>query len=258
LRRKAEKTYRSLIIDDEKSVHRVILALGHWYDLDIAEPESAYDGKSGLSAMRELRPDIVFLDMKMPLMNGMEFLKTASPEFPHAKFIVVSGYDEFTYAKTAIQYHVLDYLLKPIVEDELNSALREARDLLDGENHVLRKAGDEGVGADRLACAVKDYLERNYSREVHLMELTNRFHFSKEYISKLFREKYGTGIYEYVLKIRMDRAKELLMNGEMLIQTISERLGYKDSNYFSKAFRAYYGVSPSEYKERHKGPEDPG
>lgn len=241
--------YRSLIIDDEKSVHRVILALGHWYGLDIAEPESAYDGKSGLSAMRELKPDIVFLDMKMPLMSGAEFLKSASPEFPHARFIVVSGYDEFTYAKIAIQYHVLDYLLKPIVENELNGALKKARDLLDEENHVVRKAREETVGADRLACAVKDYLDRNYSREIHLMELTGRFHFSKEYISRLFREKYGTGIYEYVLKIRMDRAKELLLDGDILIQTIAERLGYKDSNYFSKAFRAYYGLSPSEYKE---------
>lgn len=244
--------YRSLIIDDEKPVHRVILALGHWFHLDIAEPESAFDGLAGLSAMRELRPDIVFLDMKMPLMNGIDFLKTASPEFPKAKFIVVSGYDEFTYAKIAIQYHVLDYLLKPIVEEELNSALKRARDLLDEENHLDRKEQEPSVDAGRLACAVKDFLDRNYSRDVHLMELSDRFHFSKEYISKLFREKYGTGIYEYVLKIRMDRAKELLLHEELMIQTISERLGYKDSNYFSKAFRTYYGVSPSDYKEQHK------
>ena len=252
--------YRSLIIDDEKSVHRVILALGHWYQLDIAEPESAYDGKSGLSAMRELRPDIVFLDMKMPLMSGSEFLKAASPEFPSAKFIVVSGYDEFTYAKIAIQYHVLDYLLKPIVEKELNAALQEAKDFLDREIRSTGKPCSQEtiLCADRLACAVKDFLDQNYSRDVHLADLTNRFHFSKEYISRLFHEKYQTSIGEYVLKIRMDRAKTLLLNENIQIQNISERLGYKDSNYFSKAFRSYYGVSPSEYKESCKEEEHSG
>lgn len=149
--------YRPLIIDDEKPVHRVINALGHWFSLDLEESKSAYDGLAGLAAMRELRPDIVFLDMKMPLMNGIEFLKTASPEFPKTKFIVVSGYDEFTYTKIAIQYHVLDYLLKPIVEEELNAALKKARDLLDEENHIIRtdKPAPPTVSTEFLADAVK-------------------------------------------------------------------------------------------------------
>ncbi|HHV31505.1 MAG: helix-turn-helix domain-containing protein [Ruminococcaceae bacterium] len=244
--------YRPLIIDDEKPVHRVINALGHWFSLDLEEPKSAYDGLAGLAAMRELRPDIVFLDMKMPLMNGIEFLKTASPEFPKTKFIVVSGYDEFTYTKIAIQYHVLDYLLKPIVEEELNAALKKARDLLDEENHIIRtdKPAPPTVSTEFLADAVKEYLDKNYARDIHLSELAELFHFSKEYISKLFKEKYGIGIYEYVLKYRMARAKELLLKENLQIQTISERLGYKDSNYFSKAFRTYYGLSPSEMKEK--------
>ena len=247
--------YQSLIIDDENPVHRVIRALGHWFQLDIAEPASAFDGKAGLSAMRELRPDVVFLDMKMPLMNGSEFLKTASPEFPHTKFIVVSGYDEFTYTRIAIQYHVIDYLLTPIVEDDLNAALRKACDLLDEETHVVResRAMPSTVDAKRLACAVKDYLDRNYAKDIHLSELANLFHYSKEYISKLFREEYDTGIYEYVLRYRMTRAQELLLENGLRIQSISERLGYKDSNYFSKAFRTFCGISPSEFRDRSSG-----
>lgn len=202
--------------------------------------------------MRELRPDIVFLDMKMPLMNGIEFLKTASPEFPKTKFIVVSGYDEFTYTKTAIQYQVLDYLLKPIVEEELNAALKKARDLLDEENHIVRtdKLAPTTVSTEFLADAVKEYLDKNYARDIHLSKLTELFHFSKEYISKRFKEKYDIGIYEYVLKYRMSRAKELLLKENLQVQTISERLGYKDSNYFSKAFRTFYGLSPYEMKEK--------
>ena len=244
--------YKSLIIDDEKPVHRVINALGQWFALGISAPASAYDGHRGLCAMRELRPDIVFLDMQMPLLNGVDFLKAAVPEFSKTKFIVVSGYDQFTYTKIAIQYHVLDYLLKPIVEGELNSAMEKARNLLDAENNTVRKNIPEisDVSTEMLAQAVKDYLDKNYSKEVHLTELADRFHFSKEYISKLFKGRYGTGIYEYVLNLRMARAKELLLDENLQVQAISERLGYKDNNYFSKAFRTFYGFSPSEFKER--------
>lgn len=242
--------YRSLIIDDEKSVHKVINIFGRWLEFGIAPPASAYDGQSGLFSMRELKPEIVFLDMKMPKIDGTDFLKTAVPEFPKTKFIVVSGYDAFSYAKIAIQYHVLDYLLKPIEKDELNSVLQKACKMLNNENHVNEQAPRDlsSVEAGQLAEAVKEYLEKNYTDKINLSEFANYFHFSKEYISKLFKDKYNTGIYEYVSGIRMKRAKELLLNSDLHIQTISERLGYSDSNYFSKAFRNYYGISPTKFK----------
>ena len=65
---------------------------------------------------------------------------------------------------------------------------------------------------------------------------SDKYFFSKEYLSKLFKQKYDYGIYEYVLKIRMERAKELLLDDSIKIQKIGERLGYADNNYFSKAF----------------------
>ncbi|MNP12450.1 HTH-type transcriptional activator Btr [compost metagenome] len=65
---------------------------------------------------------------------------------------------------------------------------------------------------------------------------------------KLFKGQYGYGIHEYVQKVRMDKAKDLLADPALKIQDISERLGYKDKNYFSKAFRNYYDCSPSEFR----------
>ena len=65
---------------------------------------------------------------------------------------------------------------------------------------------------------------------------------------KLFKQQFSFGIHEYVQKVRMDKAKELLDDSALKIQDISEMLGYKDKNYFSKAFRNYYGCSPSEFR----------
>jgi two-component system response regulator YesN len=65
---------------------------------------------------------------------------------------------------------------------------------------------------------------------------------------KLFKNEFGCGIYEYVLKVRMEKAKELVADPNFKVQSISRLLGYADSNYFSKAFKNYFGISPSDYR----------
>ena len=114
--------YKALIVDDEKPVRTAIAALGKWAAFGIETPAAASNGMEGLACMRELHPDIVFVDMRMPVIGGPEFLKQASDEFPQSKYIVVSGHNEFSYAKIALQNGALDYLLKPVVEEELNLA----------------------------------------------------------------------------------------------------------------------------------------
>ena len=78
---------------------------------------------------------------------------------------------------------------------------------------------------------------------------SEKYFVSKEYLSKLFKKKHGCGIYEYALNLRMSRAKELLLDPGLQIQQIAERLGYSNSNYFSKAFKNFYNLSPSEFRE---------
>jgi two-component system response regulator YesN len=97
---------------------------------------------------------------------------------------------------------------------------------------------------------IKDYIDKNYCTEIRLSMFREKYFFSKEYLSKRFKQKYGVGIYEYALKLRMERAKELLMNDDLQIQEISERLGYSNNNYFSKAFKNYYGLSPTDFREK--------
>lgn len=118
--------YKALIIDDEKHVSQAIAALGDWEKYSIIKPFYASNGQDGLIAMREINPDIVFVDMKMPVMDGREFLKIATAEFTKTQYIVISGYNEFELARAAIKYNVIDYLLKPINEEDLNEAIKKA------------------------------------------------------------------------------------------------------------------------------------
>ncbi len=242
--------YKALIVDDEKAVQIAIGKLGKWHTYHMDPPSLASNGKEGLYAMRELRPDIVFVDMQMPVMNGIEFLKNAKDEFPDAKYIVISGYDDFYYAQNSIKLGAIDYILKPIVEEELNTSIKKALHLLDPSMDFTKtEEEDQSISAGEVAAIMKDYIDKNYSQNLKLSYFSDKYYFSKEYLSKIFKANYEIGIYEYVLQVRMERAKELLLDDSLKIQWISDRLGYTDSNYFSKAFRNYYGITPSQFRK---------
>lgn len=95
---------------------------------------------------------------------------------------------------------------------------------------------------------IKSYIDNHYFEEIKISMFADKYFLSREYLMKLFKQQFGFGIHEYVQKVRMDKAKELLDDSSLKIQDISEMLGYKDKNYFSKAFRNYYSLSPSEYR----------
>ncbi|MGG1314322.1 response regulator [Cohnella laeviribosi] len=541
--------YKVLIIDDEEPVREAIKILGDWKGLGVGEVLEATDGRSGLAMLKEHKPDVVIVDMKMPEMNGVEFLQIVEREYPELFTIVVSGYNDFEFTRQAIRSKVVDYLLKPVNRQDLNQGLRKALDVLkakrqsesefinrnialnmslpklkekmyvsiiegtfkkqtneaflpligaddpskrfnvaavrilnldevrtslfhndidllhfaaanvineigtdsvqcfsfvnpkqeremvavytmtDGNEqdlafsslHLMKRAaaalgellririaagigspcgdalgiaesyeaakaalsgidllklngtaiapytaerslaregfsiagrmaqirsaleaghihqaktvlgeftkkikageafglGDAerivqefivllndaalelGVPQDKLPSGerglraagvstdygsfeqfeglinrilefygaqirqsaatvrsfqvsdIKEYIDRHYFEDIKISMFTERYFLSREYLMKLFKQQYGYGIHEYVQKVRMDKAKELLNDSNLKIQEISEMLGYKDKNYFSKAFRNYYSISPTEYRMKH-------
>ena len=242
--------FQALIIDDEKPVRTAITALGDWKKYQISQLHYATNGKEGIACMRELHPEFVFVDMHMPLMNGIEFLEQAKRDFPASKYIVVSGYDEFHYAQAAIKNGAVDYILKPINSEDLNVAIERAfvqlGGRLDGQSY---ESGAHPLAPGEVIEIIRDYVEKNYATDIKISMFSEKYFFSREYLSKLFKKQYGIGIYEYALKLRMDRAKALLLDNSIQIQEISDRLGYSNNNYFSKAFKNYYGISPTDYRE---------
>lgn len=249
--------YKALIIDDEKPVQIAIQKLGHWSAYQIEQPRLAFNGKDGLQAMREFHPDIVFVDMNMPVMDGASFLKAASQEFPDSQYIVVSGYDQFSYAQQALHYGACEYLLKPVEEEALNGAIEKAILRIDPEASFGAEETEAraNISPEEAVTIIKEYIDNNFCQNIRITMFSEKYFFSTEYLTKLFRNRYGYTIYEYVLKLRMERAKELLEDENNKIIDIAERLGYADNHYFSKAFRTYYQVSPSQYRKEFQSRE---
>ena len=242
--------WKALIIDDEKPVRIAISKLGKWSHFQIEPPLMASNGKEALTIMREIHPDLVFVDMSMPIMDGIALLKTASAEFPDSCFIIISGYDDFSYAQQAIRYGVMDYLLKPIVETDLNTAIQRAvESLCPGFTPADARKEETNLDSDTVTTIIHDYIDNHYSSNIKISQFADKYFFSKEYLTRQFKARYHCGIYEYVLQVRMERARELLLNPEIKIQEIAQRVGYADNNYFSKAFRTYYGISPTAFQQ---------
>ncbi|MEF2966811.1 response regulator [Paenibacillus sp. M1] len=137
--------YKVLIIDDEEPVREAISILGDWKGLNVSEILEATDGKSGLAMLREQRPDLAIVDMKMPEMNGVEFLRAVEAEFPELMTIVVSGYNDFEFTRQAIHSKVIDYLLKPINRQDLNQALHKAIGLAEARRQIRSESINRNI-----------------------------------------------------------------------------------------------------------------
>lgn len=384
--------YKVLIADDEEIIRR---GIAHFLkkDPDIQVVAQAEDGEMALEQAMEYHPDLLFVDINMPFLNGLDFIEKLKTVQPDALILVITGYDDFKYAQKALRLGVFDYLLKPIMEDTFYEALGKAKDQLghrqkqaqylewaralveknrpaliaeflegwlDGrfteaeiqerisalglelpepvgvtlvhlenkdnaeiggewdedllfyaaENmanevfqtlrpvstcrnsagelvlltageqlkHLLqthlpvdvfltRRLGDtlqglpaayEGASEDlrtlletpQLVRDAKKYIEENFAREeFSLTETADYTHVSPQHLSRVFRQSTGITFMDYITRVRIRRAIELLRDDDHKMYEIAEAVGYSSQHYFSSAFKKVLGVSPMEYKK---------
>lgn len=117
--------YKVFIVEDEHlirdNLRHQIISLAEKYP--IIYSNEAADGELALASILDIRPDIILTDIKMPFMDGLTFAKEAKKLLPLVRIIFISGFDDFDYAKTALQLQADDYLLKPIKNEDLEQTL---------------------------------------------------------------------------------------------------------------------------------------
>lgn len=117
---------KALIVDDESRVRKAIQLLVHWDEHGITEIKEAANGQEAMDLIPSYRPNLVLMDMLMPLKNGVDLMKWISDHYPDMKFIVISGHDDFEFVRNTIRYSGMDYILKPIDESAINEAVSKA------------------------------------------------------------------------------------------------------------------------------------
>ncbi|MBO2944598.1 response regulator [Paenibacillus sp. F411] len=114
---------------------------------------------------------------------------------------------------------------------------------------LMEESGSEG-GGSRGVEAMREYMNGHYYEDISLSSLSERFHFSPQYISKKFKEMYNTTVVTYLTELRMEKAASLLSHTEMTVHDIAQRVGYGDENYFGKVFKKHTGFSPLQYRKQ--------
>ncbi|STO09060.1 response regulator [Exiguobacterium aurantiacum] len=228
-----------LIVDDESPVREAVKLLGEWERLGVTNVIEASDGDEAKAIIVKERPALVLSDIQMPRCNGIELMEWLHREAEATKLIVLTGYDEYSYMRRAIQLESFDYLLKPIDPDVLNDTLERA--LVD-----VRPTEDDPI------LQIGAYIERHYAEELSLQGMSERFFLSREYISRRFKQQYGVNLSEYLLSIRMLEAKRLLETSRQRIYEVAQAVGFSDDKYFRKVFKKQVGVTPNEYREQYQ------
>lgn len=125
--------YTILLVEDETAVRETIRDLTPWELYGFTVIGEAGNGIEALEWMDECLPDVVITDIKMPYMDGITFIETIHQQYPTVTIIILSGFDEFSYAQSAIRFNVSEYVLKPVSEEDIKQLLIRLKKRLDAE-----------------------------------------------------------------------------------------------------------------------------
>lgn len=257
-----------MIVDDEEHIR-----------LGIAKILSKYPGgltiagqhANGLEAMLQLSAmgpddlDVVITDIEMPMMDGLRFIEQAKSKLPHLNIVMLSGYNDFEYARRSMRAGATDYLLKPMDKVEVFKLLdrfAEKKRELSGGGTEGTAGVEAGAGAEMAPAPaasaqgengtverIRRLLAQEYNREIDLKYIADKVGFNASYISKLFSRETGETITDCLNRMRIDKAKQFLIDHPGLkVYEIAHVVGYGDKIYFQKLFKRTVGVTPLEYR----------
>lgn len=393
-----------LIVDDEFTERNLLKLCINWQKLNIEIVGEASNANEAFEMVEKFSPDIIFTDIKMPFIDGIQFSEIIHMKFPNIKIVVISGISSFEFAQKSIKIGVADYILKPIIDDEVLSTVMNLKqqieqernklayetelrkeffdslplmrqkflnDIIDGKvliddiknklftlglsfgkldsfqtavirikvldenpvlndfntsclenifekisdffssfrdviifkdnfkrivilncdamldlvepcsslNRLLKKmpgiSFNIGIGAKRSslneivqsykdACEAKNYTRKSNDIMTRIMEyvydnignyqlslssVAKAFYLNPSYLSRIFKKETGENFVNYLLKLRIEKARRLLMETDMKAFEISEAVGFSNPNYFCTCFKKHTGLSASEYKK---------
>lgn len=234
------------LADDEPWILISMKKIVNWTEEGFVICGEATDGVKALDRIKKLKPDVVISDIKMPGIDGMELIKSIRKEKMDTDIIILSGYSEFEYAKTAIHYGCSDYLIKPVDEDELLQVLRNIR----AKHLNIEKNEESSVynSESKIFQAILSYMKENYS-DITQQAISEKYHMSVSAISNLFKKQTGRSYSDHLLEIRIESAEKLLRTTNYSIEEIAGKVGYNDYFYFMKTFKKATGISASAYRK---------
>ena len=218
-----------LLVEDEELIRQGMRYTTPWEKYGCEVIGEAKDGVEGIEKILELKPDIVITDVKMPKMDGLTMIEQVR-ERVSCEYIILSGYDEFAYAKKAMYLEVHGYLLKPVDDGELEEILRSTIRRIEEKKMVYQSLSEKKILELSLDCAdmgkVQDkYLERalhvmkeRYQDNLTLKSVADELYISESYLGKLFKNKMNYTFLEMLTLYRIRAAVHLLQEVDQKVE----------------------------------------
>lgn len=280
-------TLSYVVVDDEPWIRSLVRSLAAEAAPGFVCAGEAGDGEAAWDLVLRAKPEIVLTDIRMPGMDGIELAGRMRERGLEAEIVVVSGHDDFGYARDALRRGVGDYLLKPVDGAELAAALdRAARRIEERRKRTERaaelekeagRAGElekemrrvvraaaapcpdgcvpESVKDPRLRAAAAFALAR-MAYPIGLEDAAAKAGMNAAYFSERFKAEAGVGFSAFLREARLEAAERLMAEKPGLrMAEVAQAVGFEDANYFARVYRRSRGTTPREFRDSGGFPE---
>ncbi|MDD2969464.1 MAG: response regulator [Lachnospiraceae bacterium] len=261
-----------VLIDDEPIIVEGLSRSVDWSKFQCRVVGTANDGLNGKKLIEDVSPDLVFLDICMPEIDGLSMIAAVKSQYPDLQVCVLTGYRDFDYAQTAIRLGVCRFLLKPSNMDEIEEAIHamtekitdrrknigadESKGSTDenksvDESHECEAEEHEELLSSASSFIVKnalEYIGENFEKKLKLSDVAEKTYVSQWHLSKLLNKHTGRNFSEILNSVRIEKAKEMLTDPSKRIGEISDEVGFLDVAHFSKVFKRQIGMSANSYR----------
>ena len=243
-----------LVVEDEEMIRKGIVLAVDWAALDCVVVGEAANGEEALEAVERYDPTLIITDLKMPKMDGIEMLRRLRERGNNAFVIILTAYDSFAYAQSALRLGAVDFLLKPFHDGELEQAVTALRRRLEpsggrGEAGLPipgLKKGDKS----KYVLEAMDYIGEHYNDpNISVGVIAQHLGISEGHLSHTFKKETDYTLLNYLTRYRVHKAMELLRDCRLKVYEVAEQVGYRDITHFSATFKKLVGISPSEYQD---------
>lgn len=256
-----------LIVDDEPRTREGVRKVLEAWSAGQYRIETASNGIEALEWLTHNDANLLVTDIRMPEIGGLDLVERINEQLSNPPVvIIISGHPEFDYAQRALQFGVVEYLLKPLEKTKLIKAVEIAMKREESKHRIERmeklvdpKLLDTMQEENNYSPQVQEaiqYLNDHLQKPLTMRDTADHLHMNASYLSVLFKEQTGLTFSDYLTRKRVQRAKELLSSTRLSIADIADQVGYQTSKYFVKVFRSLEGTSPGQYRKTNAHAEE--
>ena len=241
-----------LIVDDEYLIRSLIRMRIDWEENGMEIVGEAGCPDEAMRMVEDLKPNIIFTDICMPKMDGIDFASHVLERYPDIRIAVITGHDDFSYMQRSIRAGIVDYLMKPIQADELLTASRRMCESIKKERELASGLVNQRISKqlNPLVSRVLAYLDDHLADEkLNINNVAELFFVSRGHLSRLIKQETGKTFVEQLTELRIQKAKRMLLDTDLPAYMIGEKVGIKDPHYFSILFKKIEGIPLNRYRK---------